>query len=191
MVKCQFHWWRKPEHPEETTDLRQVTDKLSHIWPVPSPRIELGPQRCEARWSKGVMRLAQFILARRPPCGTDIVGYPVQTAPHNPRASGQDSASRICPATSCARSFLMRALFPHARALSSCARSFRYWSASQKWIWTFSALRLACCPFGWKVELGKGNVVHQWRNRFGNILIFIIVVYPNNYRNLREVRSIG
>ena len=28
MMKCQFHWLRKPEHPEETTDLRQVTDKL-------------------------------------------------------------------------------------------------------------------------------------------------------------------
>ena len=21
MMKCQFHWWRKPEYPEETTDL--------------------------------------------------------------------------------------------------------------------------------------------------------------------------
>ena len=26
MMKCQFHWWRKPEHLEKTTDLRQVTD---------------------------------------------------------------------------------------------------------------------------------------------------------------------
>ena len=24
MMKCQFHWWRKLEYPEETTDLRQV-----------------------------------------------------------------------------------------------------------------------------------------------------------------------
>ena len=24
----QFHWWRKPEYPEKTTDLPQVTDKL-------------------------------------------------------------------------------------------------------------------------------------------------------------------
>ena len=49
MMKSVF-WWRKPEHPEETTDLRQVTDEtFSHIRPLPSPGIELGPQRCEAK----------------------------------------------------------------------------------------------------------------------------------------------
>jgi hypothetical protein len=26
---CQFYWWRKPEYPEKTTNLSQVTDKLS------------------------------------------------------------------------------------------------------------------------------------------------------------------
>jgi hypothetical protein len=25
---CQFYWWRKPEYPEKTTDLSQVTDKF-------------------------------------------------------------------------------------------------------------------------------------------------------------------
>ena len=27
----QFYWWRKLQYPEETVDMSQVTDKLSHI----------------------------------------------------------------------------------------------------------------------------------------------------------------
>jgi hypothetical protein len=27
----QFYWWRKPEYPEKTTDLRLVTEKRYHI----------------------------------------------------------------------------------------------------------------------------------------------------------------
>ena len=30
MMKSVF-WWRKPEYPEETTDLRQVTDESSGV----------------------------------------------------------------------------------------------------------------------------------------------------------------
>jgi hypothetical protein len=28
----QFSWWKKPEYPERTTDNRQETSKLYHLW---------------------------------------------------------------------------------------------------------------------------------------------------------------
>ena len=43
MMMKSVIWWRKPEYPEETTDLRQVTDEtFSHIRPLPSPGLNLG-----------------------------------------------------------------------------------------------------------------------------------------------------
>jgi len=32
LFRCgQFYWWGKPEYPEKTTDLSQITDKFYHI----------------------------------------------------------------------------------------------------------------------------------------------------------------
>ena len=32
MMMKSVSWWRKPEYPEETTDLRQVTDETCHTY---------------------------------------------------------------------------------------------------------------------------------------------------------------
>ena len=54
VTKCQFDWWRKLEYPEETTDIRQVTDETcthtAHAVPVPTPDrrgVKPGDVRCQ------------------------------------------------------------------------------------------------------------------------------------------------
>ena len=56
-------WWRKLEYPEETTDRQQVTDETFHTRPLPSPGIELGPQRCEAKRAKAWWERSHHALA--------------------------------------------------------------------------------------------------------------------------------
>jgi hypothetical protein len=39
VISWRFYWWRKPEYPEKTTDLTQVTEKLSINAVSSTPRL--------------------------------------------------------------------------------------------------------------------------------------------------------
>ena len=71
MMKSVF-WWRKPEYPEETTDLRQVTDETFHTYGLCpcSPGIELGPQRVKQSELRCDERGALAHRATAVPCGS-------------------------------------------------------------------------------------------------------------------------
>ena len=67
MMKSVF-WWRKPEHPEETTDLRQVTDETFHTYglcPVRGSRGVGPPETCGVCIRQKITRMVGY--ARRSP----------------------------------------------------------------------------------------------------------------------------
>ena len=66
MMKSVF-WWRKPEYPEETTDLRQVTDETFHTYglcPVRGLKLgRSGVKQSELRRDESVYRVTDIFIA--------------------------------------------------------------------------------------------------------------------------------
>ena len=70
MMKCEIHWWRKPEHPEETTDLPQVTDKtftvtLKNVTIILQEySIKAGPGPSHVTRISSILTMAKIVLAK-------------------------------------------------------------------------------------------------------------------------------
>ena len=57
MMMKSVIWWRKPEYPEETTDLRQVTDETFHTYGLcPVRGLNLGRSGVSrGHWEQGAL----------------------------------------------------------------------------------------------------------------------------------------
>ena len=51
MMMKSVCWWRKPEHPEETTDLRQVTEETFHTYGSKQSTASIGPPQ-SSTWNR-------------------------------------------------------------------------------------------------------------------------------------------
>ena len=80
MMKSVF-WWRKPEYPEETTDLRQVTDETSHTYSL-CPVRGLNSGRSGVKQSE-LRRDESGALAHRATAVPRVSGFKLKYMPIN------------------------------------------------------------------------------------------------------------